>query len=232
MAKKVTRVKREIESSFNFSKFYFSKPTSVALVTTYVTILVLVLSTLGLSKIITPKTDGDNEVPNLPETTFAFLPADNIEIPELGDANAEPKKETPTTNETNKPSMPESESVLYSTSAPVTTPVVVEVPKEVTRTIEKEVVKTVEVPKDVVKTVEVPKEVVKEVEVSKEPEQTYLENYYAPDDSPIGPAPIYINYPDVEEPTAQEEAAPTETQGTEEASAPIQNTSTSTRDAE
>lgn len=214
MAKKVAQVKREIESGFNFSKFYFSKPTSVALVTTYVTILVLVLSTLGLSKIIASKPDDDGKIPSLPETeAFAFLPADSIDVPELGDVKTEQQKEAPAKGEVKAEQSSTSQATTYSTPAPAATPVVVEVPKEVTKTVEKEVVKTVEVPK----------EVVREVEVNKEPEQTYIENYYAPDNSPIGSTPIYINYPDIEEPTAQEESTPTEAQDTEETSSPTQN---------
>ena len=190
MAKKSTvkNVKTSVKSGFDFSKFYFSKPTSVVLVTTYATILVLVLGTLGFSKIINPKNFEEQGVPSLPESEpFAFLPADNIEVPELGDVKEEKKPE-----EKQPEKAPEKESIKEPTSE-VATEVVrtVEVPKETV----KEVVKTVEVPKEVVK------EVVKEVpvETKKEPEvkQTYFDNYSTPDPIPYTPE-TYENFPDVE----------------------------------
>lgn len=204
MAKKSTvkNVKTSMKSSFDFSKFYFSKPTSVVLVTSYATILLLVLGTLGFSKIINPKNIEEQGIPSLPDSEpFAFLPADNIEVPELGDVEEEPAK---TAEQEPKAQLPEIPAVepqetteIVSNYTPVyTTPVVVE--KEVV----KEVVKTIEVPKEVVKEVvkEVPVETKKEPESS--PEQTYFENYSAPDAIPYEPT-VYENFPDIEEDTEE-----------------------------
>ena len=159
MAKKINRrkLKQSAKSSFNFSKAYFNKSTSVALITTYISILLLAFATLGLSKIINPK-ETDQKVPSLPETTpFAFLPADNIDVPSLGEAK--PKSEEKPTDITDKSEeKPQETAVEITPEEPASeTPTVVEVPIIVE--VEKEVVKTVEKP--VVK--EITKEVVKEV---------------------------------------------------------------------
>ncbi|MBQ8992126.1 hypothetical protein IJ090_01680 [Candidatus Saccharibacteria bacterium] len=207
---RINRIKRSIESGFDFSKIYFSKPTSVALVTIYATTIVLVLATLGFAKLLGPTNDDPNisNIPNLPDSEpFAFLPADNVEIPVLGDvaednaskeesssaASEEPVAETPTTE------------TAPTYNAPVAVPVVVE--KEVIKEVPKEVVKTVE--KEVVKTVEVEKEVPVKIEneTPPEPEQVRYENYYAPEiELPTPPEDIadqYQNFPD-DEPAAEE----------------------------
>lgn len=196
-------VKTSLKSGFNFSKFYFSKPASVVLVTTYATILLLVLSTLGFSKIISPKTTEEPGIPPLPNSEpFAFLPADNIEIPELGDVE-EPTKESAQKEPEKTPEKIATKEPVSNVITTVEAVRTVEVPKETV----KEVVKTVEIPKEVIKTVEVEKEVVKEVqkEAPEEAgtEQTYFENYTAPDPIPYTPE-IYENFPDIDEDPAEE----------------------------
>ncbi|MBR3366053.1 hypothetical protein IKG48_02965 [Candidatus Saccharibacteria bacterium] len=193
MAKKSTikNVKTSVKSGFDSSRFYFSKPTSVVLITTYVTILLLVLGTLGFSKIINPKNLGEQGVPSLPSSEpFAFLPADNIEVPELGDVEEKPEEKI----EAKEPEQaPEKEFIKEPVAEAVTATVQnVEIPKEIVR----EVVRTIEVPKEVVK--EVP------VETKKEPEQTYFENASAPEGIPYTPPETtYENFPDIEEDTEE-----------------------------
>lgn len=217
MDKKVTKVKAGMKSGFDFSKFYFSKPTSVTLVTIYATILILVLSTLGLSKLIT-SSNQDTSVPTLPEAApFTFLPADNTEVPMLGDTEestpTEPTEEKPTEEKpANTASVNEADTSTAST--PATRQIVVEVPKEVTKTVEveKEVVKTVEVPKEVEKVVE--KEVV--VEVEKERELNYFDNYSTPEGIPYT-EDTYENFPDDEVPKEDTEEKAEEAPAEEEA---------------
>lgn len=192
MAKKINskKVKQSVKSGLNFSKFYFSKSTSIILITTYSVVLFLALAVLGFSNLILPKSTS-SEVPSLPEKEpFAFLPADNIEVPSLGDTESETAPEK-------QPAKEEKTSEESTISAPeaVTTPAIAETSVTV---VEKEVVKEVvkEVPKEVVKVVE--KEVAKETpkEIPKEPEQTYYDNYTAPDLTPIGEFIEYENFPD------------------------------------
>ena len=192
MSKKATEIKRSVESGFNFSKLYFSKPTSVVLVTTYLTILALVLATLGFSKLIV-KNNPDDSIPSLPDNeTFAFLPADNIEIPTLGGTEGQTENQTEKTPEQPKnndaPTEQAKNTETYSAPATVVKPVIVE--KEVERTVEK----TVEVPKEVVRTVK--REVVKEIPATN---QNYFDNYSAPSDIPYTPERTYENFPDIEE---------------------------------
>lgn len=197
MAKNTNKVKRSVKSGFDFSKLYFSKPTSVVLVTVYATILVLVLATFGFSKIIT-KSNQDTPIPSLPESeAFAFLPTDDIEIPALGDTT--PEKETEKSDSEKDPSEPTTDAPSIPIQS--TSPVVIE--KEVKKEIA--VTKTVEVPKEVVKTVEVPKEIVKEVvkEIPTSPDQNYFENYTAPGNIPYTEK-TYKNYPDENETYTQE----------------------------
>ena len=185
MAKKINskKVKRSIKSSLDFSKIYFSKSTSVVLITTYSVVLFLALSVLGFSSLIAHLSTS-NEVPSLPEEEpFAFLPADNLEVPTLGDVEPEkePKKSEEKPQETPAEEVPKEQPVVAST--PVAT-------REVVRTVVKEV----------------PKEVVKVVQ-KEEPTQEYYDNYPAPKAGPIGDFPVYENFPDedpvVEEPTTE-----------------------------
>lgn len=203
MAKKINpeKVKRSIKSSFDFSKFYFSKSTSVILITTYSTILFLSLATLGFSQLIDPVKSPSN-IPTLPEKEpFAFLPADNLEVPALGEVEKAPADEPLETAEKleNAVAVPQPAIAEAPASAPV----------EIIKTVEKEVIK--EVPKEVIKIVE--KEVPVKTPETKpettaetkpetkpiEPEQTYFDNYYAPEIVLPDDVPTYENFPDEEE---------------------------------
>ena len=210
MSKKIVlkTVKTSVKSGFNFSKFYFSKPISVVLVTTYATILLLVLSTLGFSKIITPKATEEQGVPSLPNSEpFAFLPADNIEVPELGDIEEAPEEKSPEKE-------PEKTPEKIATEEPVSN-AVVSIQTAKTAETPKETAKTVTAPKKTIKTVEPQKEPTKETlkEVTKETgtEQIYFDNYYAPD-----PIPYIIetdeNLPDAEEERTEEKTDPSSTE--------------------
>ena len=82
---KVSRPKKLGRSSFNFSQFYFSKPVTIVLVSTYATVLVVVIATLALSNLL--KKD-DSGVPETPESeAYAFQPVNEgeIDVPVLGD---------------------------------------------------------------------------------------------------------------------------------------------------
>lgn len=200
MAKKINpkKVKRSIKSSLDFSKFYFSKSTSVVMITSYSIILVLAFSVLGFSSLISaPKTD--ETVPSLPEKEpFTFLPADNLEVPALGEVEPEktPKKEPEKTEEPMEKINP-----TPAVSQPAIAKAPIAAPREVVKTVVKEV------PREVVKVVE--KTVVKETPAPKpaEPEQTHYYNYDAPEATPIGEFPVYENFPDedpvVEAPTTE-----------------------------
>ena len=218
MAKKIDskKVKRSVASGLNFSKFYFSKSTSIVLITSYSVILVLAFAVLGFSGLISAPS-VDESVPKLPEKEpFAFLPADNPEVPVLGDVET-PSKETENTTEA-----PASTESTHSTEetipAPKTieTPAVAEAPaiaEPQVKIVEKAVVK--EVPKKVVKVVE--KEVVKEViketpaekldeNAPKEPEKTYYDNYAAPEIiAPVDEYSKYQNFPDKIEEVSKED---------------------------
>lgn len=207
MAKKIDskKVKRNLKSGLNFSKFYFSKSTSVVLITSYSVVLFLAFAVLGFSSLISAP-NSDNNVPSLPEKEpFAFLPADNLEVPVLGEVEPEKEPEKETKKEPEKPIEEIKSEPAVSQPTVAETPVIAS--REVVRTVEKEVVK--EVPKEVVKVVE--KEVVKEVPVEKpaEPEQTYYDNYTAPEITPIGDFPEYKNFPD-EDPAKAPESSSTE----------------------
>ncbi|MDO4889406.1 MAG: hypothetical protein Q4A25_01780 [Candidatus Saccharibacteria bacterium] len=208
MAKKINskKVKRSIKSGLDFSKFYFSKSTSVVLITSYSIILLLALSVLGFSNLISAPSP-DNGIPSLPEKEpFAFLPADNLEVPTLGEVDAtkdEPKEpETPEKPEETTPESIAEEPAPTEIATPaaaetpmISTPVRIvekEVPKEVVKVVEKEVVK------------EVVKEVPKETPAKNEPEQTYYDNYTAPEITPIGDFPEYKNFPDEIEEVSKE----------------------------
>lgn len=211
------KIKRSVKSGLSFSKLYFEKSTSVVLITAYSTILFLALAIFGLSNLIAPRS-GSGEIPTLPEKEpFAFLPVEDPDIPVLGDVEAvvESKNEEDTVAED---SAVLEEQVLVgsftSQSASEETPTVVESPREMIKIVEKEVVK--EVPREVVKIVEkeAPKveESTESVELEKsiepvEPEQTYFDNYVAPEASPIGDFPEYENFPDeVEEVSGEDES--------------------------
>lgn len=194
---RLKKLQRRLSSGLNFSKIYFKKPISIVLITSYATILILLLAILGFSKLINP-VKSDDSIPSLPESeTFAFLPADNLEVPVLGDTDTkEPSTEKTTSKETTKDT---SKEPIKNTTSPSNTPTPV--------VVEKEVVKTVEVPKEVVKTVEkkVVKEVIKETPVHIEqenppqPEQVYYDNYDMPEGIPYTPPESPKNFPDTED---------------------------------
>lgn len=202
MAKKINpkKVKRSLKSGLNFSKFYFSKSTSVVMITSYSAILLLAFSVLGFSSLISaPKTDED--VPSLPEEEpFTFLPADNLEVPALGEVEPEKEAEKTPKEEPEKPL--EEVKPAPAVSQPIIAKAPAVAPREAVKTVIKEV------PKEVVKVVE--KQVIKEVPVEKpiELEQTHYYNYEPPKMSPRNDFPVYENFPDedpaVEEPTTED----------------------------
>lgn len=183
--KKVTRT---IKTGFDTFKFYLRKPASVIFLSAYAVIALFALCTIGFSKLINSK-PSNTDIPSLPENSdFNFLPADNLEVPILGETNSETaEEETPAEPELSKPAEePTPEPSSYSAPATVYTPVI----------IEKEVIK--EVPKEVIK--EVPKEVPVKIDETT-PEQINYDNYRAPELEPLK-SPEETNSPSEESDTA------------------------------
>lgn len=220
------KIARTAKTSFDTFRLYLKKPASIIFFSAYAVVTLLILSTIGFSKLINLGTP-DSSVPSLPETEgFAFLPADNLEVPTLGEtddktpeSSAEPTKdsatseapaETSTETTLAETSTPEPSAPSYNAPTTVYTPVIVEkevikeVPKEVVKEVTKEVIKEVpvETKQQQVETPKNPESKAPESQI--EPEQISYDNYDAPE---LSFPDEEQNFPDVEE-TAEEATHP------------------------
>lgn len=143
-------MKNLTSKSLEFSKFYFSKPVSVVLVSAYAYILVLVVSILGVNAMIKHFSKDSVEVPTLGEvststptnapigtpsntenqisnTSSPKKPITNISTDKKSNSNSNPSDNSSSTTapseDISKNDQPETETIISTRLVPVTQPV-------------------------------------------------------------------------------------------------------------